>query len=133
MITLPPFFWNCITASYLVLIFVISLLIKIVELHPLSNNIWKSLNFDLLICIFIHPCRIGKQWLFIFLVRLEIFSIPSNKLHSAILFISLTYMYHIFQAPYIIKISEFSFKHMNTSLFWLAQRLNLSNSYRYFS
>ena len=41
----------------------ISLTIIIVELHTLSNRIRKFLNFALPFGVFIHPCRIGEEWL----------------------------------------------------------------------
>ena len=45
---------------FLGLIFSIRILVTIVELHPLSNNIRKLLNFALPFCVFVHPCTIGE-------------------------------------------------------------------------
>ena len=84
VVILPGYMCHCITAHFLGLIFSISLLIIIMELHPLSNRIREFLIFDLPFCVFIHPCRIGEQW--IFFGRLEGFSISCSKLHLDILF-----------------------------------------------
>ena len=88
VVILPACVWHCVAEYYLGLSFFISLLVMIVELHPLSNNIWKFLNFALPFRVFIHLCMVGEYWLFNFLVRLEGFSILCSKLHSAVLFTS---------------------------------------------
>ena len=48
------------TLSYLLLILVISLIIKILELYPLFNKIRKLLNFDLPLLVFMHKFRIEE-------------------------------------------------------------------------
>ena len=47
-------------ADYFDLIFDVSLPITIVELIPLSNRIWKFLNFAFPLRVFIYPWRIGE-------------------------------------------------------------------------
>ena len=62
----------------------------IVKQHPLYNNIQKFWYFTLSLIVFIHPFRIGECWIFIYLVRLEIFSISFSKLNSDIWFTSIS-------------------------------------------
>ena len=45
VVILPACVWYCITEYFLWLSYVISLIIAIVELHPLSNKIWTFLKF----------------------------------------------------------------------------------------
>ena len=75
---------HCITAYFSGFSFWTSLLIENVELHLLSNRIQKFLNFTLPFIVLIHPFRIGKSWLFIFLARLGVWIISCSKLHSDI-------------------------------------------------
>ena len=81
---------HCITAYFPGFNFSTSLIITIVELHTLSNRIWKFLNFALPFIVFIHPCIIGYQWLFILLARLVGLIILCSKLHSDLFFTSLS-------------------------------------------
>ena len=98
-----------ITASLLGLIFSTSLHITIVELHPLSNRVWKFFNFALPFLVLIHPCRIGYEWLFIFLARLVGLIISCSKFYSDIFFTSLSYIY-IYSISIFDLIWVFSFK-----------------------
>ena len=43
-----------------------SLTITTVKLYPIYNRIRKFINFALPFLVFIHPCRIGEEWLFLF-------------------------------------------------------------------
>ena len=61
---------HCITTSFLRLKLSISILIKILELNPLSNRIRKFLKFALPFRVFMHTYRLGDKWIFIFLVYL---------------------------------------------------------------
>ena len=88
VVILPSCVCHYITVSLLGLSLFISLIIMIVELHLLSNKIWKFLNFSLPFCVFIHQGRIGYWWIFKTFVRLEEFSI------SCIKYIHLFYLLH---------------------------------------
>ena len=56
----PQYLCHCITAYFSLLIFSTSLLIIIFGLYPLSNRMWKFLNFALTFLVLIHQCRIGE-------------------------------------------------------------------------
>ena len=105
----PAWVCHCITAYYSGFSFSTSLPIIIVELHPISNRIRNFLNFALPFLVFINPCRIGYQWLFIFLECWVGLNISFSKLHSDIFFTFLLCIYIIpFRFSIIYELSYFN-------------------------
>ena len=60
VVNLPSWVSCIVFADYFDLIVDVSLPITTIELLPLSDIIWKLLNFSLPILVFIQPCRIGE-------------------------------------------------------------------------
>ena len=59
VVIFPAYVFHCIWVSFSGRGFSIVLIIKIVELYPLSNGMQKCFNFFLPFLVFIHPCRLG--------------------------------------------------------------------------
>ena len=95
VVRIPPCVCHCIADFFIIL--VIRILIKIVELHQQSNKIHKFVNIALPPRVFIHPCKIGESWQYIYLC------ISNNLGYHEVNVIQLYYLvsYHVYDLDHL--------------------------------